>query len=391
MHTTPGQWDLDACDGSGVKLTSLTRHQGTSFTYTRNGVPEAQLSLSHDDAECATILTALAKGAGGGVPTLKAHRTGRGGTKVLRFNGYLAATSEESGADASTATFTFRGPFGRLLGDGANAGRFYFQGSPLVYTATDAGAIAEDLRRRAMNPMGQMNLGDAQYVRAGVVQPTKVRDRTYLRGQNYGEAIVNLSNVLDGFDFECVPVDEGLTQAAFNVYSQQGADRPGVKFEYGSGTQANCSAVGRQTLSPVNVVFVAGAGTGTTPAQAIHVSSAQQYGVYQLFVTANDVADSQTLLDKANALIRPKPVKTISFMPDPRLAPLPWDDYWIGDAVQFYARRGALVEGPLSVRVNQIRVVIDPDTGLEAAEIPDPVTGDEERTIRANLKTEVVV
>ena len=381
-----GSWDFVVCDGSGNALDNLIHHQGTSLTFSRNGVPECQLSLSHDDPECATILTAMAQGTGGGMPTLKAYRTGRDGTKTLRFNGYLATISEESGTEASTATFTFRGPFGRLMGEESNRGRFIgVLGGPSTFngtfTATDAGAIASQLLNytNTLAPTG---------VVVGTIAASKNRDRQYAMGQNVGEQIVNLTNVLDGFDFEVTPVDQGTTLGLLNVYASQGSDRPGAKFEYGPSTLANCSGLHRQTLPPVNFVRVIGA--GNLLSEKSDAASVAKYGRFEYETQATDVSEQQTLDDKAYALLRPNPVKTLDFTPDPRLAPSPWDDYWIGDRVQFYANRGALVEGPLSVRVNQINIVIDPDTGLETSEIPNPETPDEEATIRASLQTEVV-
>lgn len=46
--------------------------------------------------------------------------------------------------------------------------------------------------------------------------------------------------------------------------------------------------------------------------------------------------------------------------------------------------------GPIPVRINQITVAIDPDTGLETDAIPDPLTPGEEQALRASLQTEVI-
>ena len=383
-----GSWDFVVCDGSGNTLDNLIHHQGTSLTFTRNGVPECQLSLSHDDPECATILTAMAQGAGGGMPTLKGYRLEADGVKRLRFNGYLATISEESGTEASTATFTFRGPFGRYMSTGSGASTVLL--SAAVYTATDAGQIAKSLLDYWNTNALALNGFTIPVATTGTIEPTVNRDRTYPILTDIGQAVVDLTAVLDGFDFEVAPVDQGGTLGVFNVYAKQGQDKLAAKFEYGPATLANCSAMHRQTQSPQNGIEVRGNPT-TMWADAIDIASAHKYGYYVNVTTATDVSVQATLAEKANALLRSNPVKTIDFTPDPRLAPSPWDDYWIGDRVQFYANRGALVEGPLSVRVNQINIVIDPDTGLESSEIPNPLTPDEESTIRASLKTEVVV
>jgi hypothetical protein len=241
---TQGEWSFDACDGSGNTLTPLTTNQGTSITYTRNGVPECSLSLDHDgdDGECAAILTAMVNGTGGGMPTLKGYRVGADGTKVLRFNGYLAAVSEESGTEASSATFTFRGPFGRYLGNGQDTGRFVPFSQTLgvdIFLATDAGQIAKAL----------LDLSTGTGLVTGTIEATKNRDRTYVYA-NIGQAIIDLTNVLDGFDFDVAPTNGGSTLGIFNVYAKQGVDRPAAKFEYGEKTLGNCSSMHRQTLPP---------------------------------------------------------------------------------------------------------------------------------------------
>jgi hypothetical protein len=60
----------------------------------------------------------------------------------------------------------------------------------------------------------------------------------------------------------------------------------------------------------------------------------------------------------------------VSFTPEPDLAPSPWDDYWLGDTVSFFGRRGAFYEDA-TMRVDKITVVID-DDGNEAVEVERP-------------------
>ncbi len=101
-----------------------------------------------------------------------------------------------------------------------------------------------------------------------------------------------------------------------------------------------------------------------------------------------DVQSQPLLTQKANGLLRPNPIKTISFTPDLGLdnCPKPYDDFWLGDTVHFYGRRGAFSEDH-AVRVNAITVVVD-ENGLETAEVPDPTTPYQDATLRASLSTE---
>ena len=78
------------------------------------------------------------------------------------------------------------------------------------YASTDAGEIAWDLIDNSQN---QTN-GDLGITK-GIIETTQNRDRTYYN-QNIMEAIVNLSNVIGGFDFEFTH------NKVFNVYAVKG-------------------------------------------------------------------------------------------------------------------------------------------------------------------------
>lgn len=92
----------------------------------------------------------------------------------------------------------------------------------VIYTDTDAGAIAWDL---IDDTQAQTN-GDFG-ITEGTIDTTMNRDRTYYN-KNILEAIIELSNVINGFDFEI------NTSKVFNVYDFQGVDRSNsVILEYG--------------------------------------------------------------------------------------------------------------------------------------------------------------
>jgi hypothetical protein len=105
--------------------------------------------------------------------------------------------------------------------------------------------------------------------------------------------------------------------------------------------------------------------------------------------SASDVVEQATLDDKARALIRPKPLKTIQFSPELALESCPrfFDDYGLGDTVNFYGLRGAFSES-VSVRVNAVTVVVD-EQGFETTSIPDATDPESDRVARALLQVEV--
>ena len=360
-------WKFVLADRNGTTLTELPTASGRTLTFRRNAPAEVQFTIGHADDAAYLLLDALANS---GVPTLRCYRDG-----VLRFNGYLAPFTEEAG-DSTTLTATFRGPFARLLGDGSDRGRFTSEYEPYI---ADAGEIAKQLID-ATNAVSFTGLATT-----GTIEATKTRERTY-EYANIGEAIVDLSQMFDGFDFEEIYEDGGAWLARFYIYAKQGIEQTTAKFEYGPGTLANVREVGRQTQPPANIVTVLGA-NGLFSVKTDEVSRAK-YGDWPMQVSATDVDEQAVLDDKALGLLRPKPVKTMTFVPEAGLAPNPWDYFWLGDSVPLYVRRDAFVEDVM-VRVNGITVVVD-ENGDEATEVADPTTPGEEAEIRAGLEVEVL-
>lgn len=362
-------WTFWLADHNGVGLAELTTATGKVLTYARNQPATVEFALSHADDAAYLLLEALRNG----TPTLRCYRDG-----VLRFNGYLAPFSEEL-EESATLNAVFRGPFGRLLGDGPGRGRF--TGEYDAYT-DDAGQIAKQLID-ATNATSHTGLETPD---TGDVPATKARERVY-EYANIGESIVELSQLLDGFDFEESYEASGAVLATINIMARQGGESD-ARFQYGPGTLANVRSVRRETMPPANVVRVFGA--DGLVGEAEDAVSRERYGDWPLHETASEVDDLTVLTDKANGLLRPNPVTTVAFTPELALdnCPKPWDDFWLGDTVRLHGRRDAFVLDE-EVRINTARIVVD-DNGHEAVEVEDPTTRGEEAMIRASLAVEVL-
>jgi hypothetical protein len=356
-------WSFLLADQSGNPVAELATGAGRSLTFTRNAYPEATVTLSHDDDAASKFFDALSTG----IPTLRAYRDG-----VLRFHGELAPFTETL-EEAATITLLFRGPFARLIGYGQSRG--LFTAASRIFTATDAGQIAKTLIDEATG---------SGVATTGTIEASKTRTRTY-QYANVGEAVTNLTRVLDGFDFEVTPIEYASGKIGqLNVYASQGSDRSTtVLFQHGPGTLANVREVTRQTEPPINGSRVLG--TNGRSAFKFDLASIAKYGYWIVQETQSDVAEQATLDDKAQALLRPDPVKVVAFTPDPALAPLPWDDYWLGDTVSFYGRRGAFTED-VTARINKITVAID-DEGNEAAQVEQPGTDGDTITSGVEVET----
>lgn len=340
----------------------------------RNSYLEASCTLSVDDEAAMLLASELAKG----WPRLHIYRRSNGANDAaLVFNGHLApitATAEVG----STLTITARSPFARLLGGGSGGGRFSVGG---VYTAQDAGSIVDGL-------LVETNFAGDTGLAIGNVEPTRLRDLTHPFGQSIGEAIVNLSAMLDGFDFRerfvYTATAPTAPMAHLDIYASLGVDQPGARFEYGEDTLANLRAVGVTIAQPVNIVQLSGA--HGLAAYVTDSASVLTYGAWPIFKSFPSISVQSTLDARAAALLRPRPVKTYAMTPDPT-APKPWDDFYLGDTGHLHIDRGALQE-TTAVRINAFTVVVD-DDGLESAEIPDPRSPDEEDTLHAAVEVEV--
>lgn len=366
-------WEF--CDGAGVRLCEAATVSGRVLNYARNSYAEAQCTLSHGDEAAALLLAALSTG----IPTLRVWRfVPPYSTGSLIFRGYLAPF-QENAEETAMLTPVFRSPFARLIGDGSNRGRFTAASVP--FTATDAGQIAKSLIDTT-NADSYTGIATT-----GTIETTVPRDRGY-QFANVGQSIVSLTNVINGFDFQETFVDSGTTLAEFSVHASLDEARPEARFEYGADTMNNVRSMSRTTQPPINRAAVLGA--NGLYGLASDAGSIETYGLWPIQVSASDVTEQTTLNAKAQALLRPNLVKTVEFTPDYALesCPQPWDDFWIGSAAPFFARRDALLED-LSVRVNAARIVVD-ENGFEATEIPHPETPDEEADIKANLSVEIV-
>lgn len=375
----PASWTWQICDAGGNALAELATASGRTVSFKRNQPAEASFTLSHED-DAASLLLDNLNNPNGGLPRLRCYRRAEGAaTSTLVFRGAFANMQEDA-EEQATLTPVFRSPFGTLIGDGSSTGRFL--SASTFYGATDAGQIAKALidLANADSPTG---------LTVGTIQVTQPRDRDLASGINIGQAIQGLTSVLDGFDFREDFVDgTGTTDATFNVVASLGQDRPLALFGYGANTMANVRSLSRATLPPQNISIVTG-GNGLT-ATYWDAASVTAYGKFYVKADYSSIVEQATLDAKARELIRPRPVKTVTFTPDVALESCPrfLDHFFIGDTVHLWADRYALQEDT-ALRVNAADVVVD-DNGDEVAEIPDPSSPEEDRVLRASLSAEVV-
>lgn len=372
------EWTWDLHDGAGNRLGEFTTATGKQVAFKRNWYSEATCTISVDDAMATTLNTALASG----WPRLRLYRRAVGAaTAALVFYGWLApiVASAEVG---STLQIVARSPFARHLGMAC------FGDSLNLSVATRA-AQSRFLLSHGTSPLPPAAMG----LNVGTDTTSAITSSSILTpsGTDIGQRIVDYTKQLGAdFDFNerfnATAVSADL--AFFDTTDSLGSDKPNAKFEYGETTLANLRAAQVITSPPINYVIVFGAnGLGSRQQNA---GSQTTYGIWGIpggAVTLPQITDQVTLDARANALLRPNPVKTFQMTPD-ATAPKPWDDFFIGDTVHVYANRGGLQLASVGARVNAFTVVID-DEGLEQSSIPDPVSPEEEAFIHAGLTVEL--
>lgn len=333
------------------------------LAFKRNTAAELQFALSHDDTEAQLLLDALANG----IPQVVGWRKGGSDPKVKRFGGVWAPMEEEL-AEATAVTVNARDRFGVL------EGRVTAELDD--HPGEDAGEV---MRQLVVDQNAVKDTG----ITIGSIQSSTAVDVTY-EYKNVAEAFGELAGIDLGPDFEVTP------DGVLNVYAEQGSVKDAAKFEHGPGTLDNCQSVRRTTRYPRNRVIVVG--DEGVVAQVDDATSQDRYGIWAHVESLSDQIDATILRARAQSLIKPSPVEVITFTPELAAdsCPVPWDDFWLGDTVGFYARRGAF-ERAAQVRVNQIELLVD-DEGNEsfAVEPPDDETGEAQRVRPGGLTVEVV-
>lgn len=171
-----------------------------------------------------------------------------------------------------------------------------------TYTSTDAGQIAWGLINTTQGLTGG-NLGLTQ----GTIQVTQNRDRTYF-DEKIGEKIIQLTEVINGFDFEITPSIKVNTLGVFNVYSKRGSTLNTFRLEYGEGLKNNIQSWSRKrTLSDMfNSVIVEGDGLGDARLTSTETDTAliTSVGLLEGRVQEKSINQQTTLDSRADEFIR---------------------------------------------------------------------------------------
>jgi hypothetical protein len=231
--------------------------------------------------------------------------------------------------------------------------------SALTFTAQTGGTIAQAL-------MAAVN---AQQDSGGTVRPTaltfanktdtQVRTRSYKRGQNYGQAIQELSDVENGFDIRIDPVDRTISTYPPTDFE----DRNGVIFGYNvePNNLADITENDDGSNTAERVTAVGGNGV-IVPADDVAAITAHGGFMRDEWLSISDVVDTTIIGAYANAelVYRRYGTKTFDFQVQP-YADIPrlFDDFELGDKVYLSADAGALQLDRQAVRIFSVTIEVD--------------------------------
>lgn len=190
-----------------------------------------------------------------------------------------------------------------------------------LFTQVDAGEIAWTLidETQADSDFG---------ITEGTIETTMPRDREY-KNQNIGEALVNLTNVINGFDLEI------NDSKVLNIYASQGVDRSDLIFEYGYNIKE--MTISEDFTHPANRAIILG--TSGDPSGSLRVerddaSSQTQYKLREALSNEMTTSDTETLEEKGDAVLRKFGLPLLKTSMDLVRSSYPTiDDFALGDII----------------------------------------------------------
>jgi microcystin-dependent protein len=262
---------------------------------------------------------------------------------VNLFRGRVGGSNDTLTADADTTAFTatdYRGVLAR---------RIMWTDADRSFRQADQADIAWQFIADTQAEAG----GNLGIVRGAAPATGVLRDRDYNPGQNVADALTNLGDCLNGFDWE---IDANRN---FNLFYPQRGRQTGLVLAYGR----DIVEVHR-TIDPTrfaNAVFYTGANT-TTPVETAVTSFDPDIGRWDEQKSDPSVVLQQTVTDQADGELDAASVFDPSF--SVTLAAGSWDPttLWVGDTAQLIIQAGRLNVN-MSRRIIQIDVTLDDDGG----------------------------
>lgn len=229
-------------------------------------------------------------------------------------------------------------------------------------TVYDSSQFARDLINTA-NGIWQTG------ITVGGMEGGQMITRRYEAWTRVLDALLDLSNVENGFDLEVDPVTKAL-----NIWVKRGVEKPNAHFGFGKEPR-NVENVVRTTDAGQTANWVSTVGK-LGSAYAEDVDSQVTYGLFEDRISLSDVSNNDILLAYAGVelALRLSPRTVVEFIPMPTdwdamevevgRVPRPFEDYYLGDTVYLSVDRGRLQLDKQGVRVFRLPITIS-DNGDE--------------------------
>lgn len=221
----------------------------------------------------------------------------------------------------------------------------------------------------AFDVLGKLVLQDMNhppYVIPGNVMGNRVtgsfaqnRLEVYNRGQNVGQALQDLSDIEDGYDYEVNPLTRRLNLMDSSIFTT----RRDIKLGYNWGPSNLKNVQWQEDASKTCNFMSVQSQQGGAPITVDDSVSIDQYG---LFEESNTITANTAILvpyGLAEIAIRSRPLVIYSLIPQP-FGPRLFDDFQIRDEVFFTARKDHFQVNNQGIRVFGATVQID-DNGNE--------------------------
>lgn len=305
------KYKIQVKDGDGVSLGEFQIFRGLRFSKTLNNYGSCQFEVPINDPKVASLIA------------LRRYTVWIYREDILIWAGEQAARqgSLDNKGD-NWASITCYDWFEQL--------NTRYTGASRTFTGVDAGVIAWTLIDESQSETdGDLGITE------GAIATTQDRDRVYFN-QKISDAIIALSNVINGFDFEI------NTSKEFNVYESLGVDRSNsVILEYG----VNVASVSltEDFVNPVTRAIVLGDSGSFADPLRVERDDLTAQGLYKIrerIAVETTVSELGTLADIGDSLIRKyaMPLVKVS-LGIVRLSPN-ISDFALGDQIRLIIKSG---------------------------------------------------
>ncbi len=334
------KYSVELVDQTGLTIADLTGlASNRKLTFVRNGTYEAEFSIDLDSFELL--------GRNTNVNPRSMLSTGRYDCMIKRLGVPLFAgriVFDGSGfGDEVKETVKVDGWFNLFKDRRTSISR--------LFSNVDAGQIAWTL----INESQMLNYGSFG-ITQGTITVSKNRTRLY-EFANIRDAIVQLSEVTNGIDFEFTP------GKVFNVfYPSMGADRSEIEFIYPGNIKS--LSISTDATQLMNYIVARGQGFGEGQIYDIRQDATSQatYGLRQAVLDFSDIHDVATLQQLADEQLKyhKDPLEILQMTLDGNQEPYV-GSYWLGDrvmvTVEGYQRYDHIVRK--QYRIDEIAITID--------------------------------